>query len=180
MTIAWQQSAYATKLVLLLCRLGGSRAGKALAFSRPSRTEAWCGRLSVWSCSSWASFSTCVLSPCMYLAVYYLYRLQMLRSSSCPSPATNRYGRPFPSLPALRNLESGGGEGWGSLIWCLWYPFDVSASPVYIAFPSPRCRLGMLLPLLCICHPSFCHCKKYCVVPLLFWALVFCCAKDWT
>jgi hypothetical protein len=101
MTIAWQQSAYATKLVLLLCRLGGSRAGKALAFSRPSRTEAWCGRLSVWSCSSWASFSTCVLSPYMYLAVYYLYRLQMLRSSSCPSSATNRYGRPFPSLPFL-------------------------------------------------------------------------------
>jgi hypothetical protein len=25
---------------------------------------------------------------------------------------------------------------------------------------------------------SFCHCKNYCVVPLLFWVLVFCCAKD--
>ena len=28
---------------------------------------------------------------------------------------------PFPSLPALRNLESGGGEGWGSLICYHWY-----------------------------------------------------------
>jgi hypothetical protein len=26
--------------------------------------------------------------------------------------------------------------------------------------------------------PSFCHCKNYCVVPQLFWVLVFCCAKD--
>jgi hypothetical protein len=63
------------------CRLGGSRAGKAPAFSRPSRTDAWCGCLSVWSCSSWASFSACMLSPYMYLAVYYLCRLQMPRSS---------------------------------------------------------------------------------------------------
>ena len=57
----------------------------------------------------------------IYLAVYYLCRLQMPRSSSCPSPATNRYVRLFPSPPALRNLGSGGGEGWGSLICCLWY-----------------------------------------------------------
>jgi hypothetical protein len=57
--------------------------------------------------------SPCVLSPYMYLAVYYLCRLQMPRSSSCPSPATNRYARLFPSPPALRNLGSGGGEGWG-------------------------------------------------------------------
>ena len=153
---------------MVLCRFGGSRAGKTLAFSRPSRTDAWCGCLSVWSCSGWASFSACVLSPYMYLAVYYLCRLQMPRSSSCPSPATNRYDCLFPSLPALRNLGSGGGEGWGSLICCLWYPFDGSASYVYMAFPLPRCRLGMLLPLLCTCHPSFCHCKNYCVVPLLF------------
>jgi hypothetical protein len=57
----------------------------------------------------------------IYLAVYYLYRLQMPRSSSCPSPATNRYVRLFPSPPALRNLGSGGDERWGSLIWCLRY-----------------------------------------------------------
>jgi hypothetical protein len=85
---------------------------------------------------------------------------------------------PFPSLPALRNLGSGRSEGWGSLICCLWYPFDGSASPVYMAFPLPRRRLDMLLPLLCTCHPSFRHCKKYCVIPLLFFVLVFCCAKD--
>jgi hypothetical protein len=57
-------------------------------------------------------------------------------------------------------------------------PFDASTSPVYIVFPLPRCRLGMLLPLLFTCHTSFCHCKNYCVVPMLFWVLVFCCAKD--
>jgi hypothetical protein len=57
----------------------------------------------------------------IYLLVYYLCRLQMLRSSSCPSSATNRYVRLFPFPPALRNLENVGGEGWGSLICCLWY-----------------------------------------------------------
>jgi hypothetical protein len=31
--------------------LRGSRAGKTLTFSRPSRTDAWCGCLLVWSCS---------------------------------------------------------------------------------------------------------------------------------
>jgi hypothetical protein len=46
-------------------------------------------------------------SPYMYLAVYYLYHLQMSRSSLCPSQATNRYACLFPSLPALRNLGSG-------------------------------------------------------------------------
>jgi hypothetical protein len=42
---------------------GGSRAGKTLAFSRPSRIDVWCGCLSVWRCSGWASISTCLLSP---------------------------------------------------------------------------------------------------------------------
>jgi hypothetical protein len=157
----------------VLCRLGRSRARKALAFSRPSRTGTWCGCLSVWGCYGWASFSTCVLSPYMYLAIYYLCHLQMPRSSPCPSPTTNKYARRFPSLPSLQNLGSGGGEGWGSLICCLWYPFDGSALLVYMAFPLPQCRLDMLLPLLCTCHPSLCHCKNYCVVPLLFWVLVF-------
>jgi hypothetical protein len=49
----------------------------------------------------------------IYLAVYYPCRLQMPRSSLCPSSATNRYVCLFPSPPALRNLGSGGGEGWG-------------------------------------------------------------------
>jgi hypothetical protein len=88
------------------------QARKALTFSCPSRTDAWCGCLSVWSYSGWASLSACVLSPYMYLAVYYLCSLQMSRSSSCPSSATNKYARLFPSLPALRNLGSGGGQGW--------------------------------------------------------------------
>jgi hypothetical protein len=79
-------------------------------------------------------FSACVLSPYMYLAVYYLFRLQMPRSLLCPSSITNMYARLFSSLPALRNHGSGGGEGWGSLIYCLSYPFDGSASPVYMVF----------------------------------------------
>jgi hypothetical protein len=131
---------------VVLCRLGGSRAGKALAFSRPSRTDAWCGCLSVWSCSGWASFSACVLSSYMYLAIYYLCRLQMSRFSSYPSPAMNMYARLFPFLPALRKHDNGGGKGWVSLICCLWYSFDDLASAVYMAFSLPRCRLGMLLP----------------------------------
>jgi hypothetical protein len=48
-------------------------------------------------------------------------------------------------------------RGMGSLIYYLWYPFDSSASPVYMAFPLLRCRLDMLLPLLCtyqaVTHP---------------------------
>ena len=83
---------------------------------------------------------------------------------------------PFPSCSTKH--WKWGGEGWRSPICCLWYSFNGSALPVYMAFYLPRCRLGMLLPLLCTCHPSFCHCKNYCVVPLLFWVLVFCCAKD--
>jgi hypothetical protein len=83
---------------------------------------------------------------------------------------------PFPSCST--KPWKWGCEGWGSLICCLWYPFNGSASPVYMVFSLPRCRLSMLLSLLCTCHSSFCHCKNYCVVPLLFWVLVFCCAKD--
>jgi hypothetical protein len=67
-----------------------------------------------------------------------------------------------------------GDEGWGSQICCLWYPFDGLALPVYMAFSLPQCRLGMLLPLLCICHPSFYHCKKYDVVL----GVSFCCDKE--
>jgi hypothetical protein len=66
-----------------------------------------------------------------------------------------------------------GTRGMRSLICCLWYLFDGSTSPVYMVFPLPRCRVSMLLPLLCTCRPSFCRCKNYCVVPLLFWVLVF-------
>jgi hypothetical protein len=58
----------------------------------------------------------------IYLAVYYLCRLQMPRYSSCLSPATNMYVRLFPSPLALRNLGSGGDKRCGSLICCLWYP----------------------------------------------------------
>jgi hypothetical protein len=57
--------------------------------------------------------SSLVCSLPIYLAVYYLCRLHMPRSSSCPSPAMNMYFRLFPSPSTLRNLGSGGGEGWG-------------------------------------------------------------------
>jgi hypothetical protein len=63
---------------------------------------------------------SCSLS--IYLAVYYLCRLQMPRSSSCPSPATKMYVCLFPSPTALRNLGSGKHDGCRSLICCLWYP----------------------------------------------------------
>jgi hypothetical protein len=49
---------------------------------------------------------TCSLP--IYLAVYYICRLQMPKSSSCPYPATNRYAHLFPSPPALQNFGSGG------------------------------------------------------------------------
>jgi hypothetical protein len=58
----------------------------------------------------------------IYLAVYYLCRLHMPRSSLCPSPTTNRYVSLFPFPRALRNLGSRGDGGWGYLICCLWYP----------------------------------------------------------
>jgi hypothetical protein len=155
------------RVLVVLCRLGESRAGKALTFSRPSRIDNWCGCLSVWSYSVWAFFSACVLFPYMYLAVYYLCRLQMPRSSSCPSPTTNMYARLFPSLPALRNLGSGGGEGWGFLICCLWYPFDGSASPVYMVFSLTTVSTRYSYTTFMYLSPIFCHCKNYCVVPLL-------------
>jgi hypothetical protein len=96
----------------------------------------------------------------------------MSRSSSCPSQATNMYAHLFPSLSALRNLGSGEARDEGHWFCCLWYLFNGSTSSVYMVFSLPRCWLGMLLPLLCTGHPSFCHCKNYCVVPLLFWVLV--------
>jgi hypothetical protein len=58
----------------------------------------------------------------IYLAIYYLCRLEIPMSSSCPSPTTNKYVRLLPSPPALRNLRSEGDERWKSLIYCLWYP----------------------------------------------------------
>jgi hypothetical protein len=83
-----------------------------MATQLPSWTNAWCGCFLIWCCSECASFSAYVLSPYIYLAVYYLCRLQMPRSSSCPSPTTNKYACLFPFLPALRNL-GGGGQGMG-------------------------------------------------------------------
>jgi hypothetical protein len=67
--------------------------------------------------SRFGAASTELLSPLacslpIYLVVYYLCRLQMSRSSSCLSPATNMYVCLFPSPHALRNHGSGGGEGW--------------------------------------------------------------------
>jgi hypothetical protein len=67
----------------------------------------------------------------IYLAVYYLCRIQMPMSSSCLSLATNRYVCLFPSPQVCLPLPfpscstkpcKWGGEGWGSLICYLWYP----------------------------------------------------------
>jgi hypothetical protein len=102
-SVAWQQSAYATELVVVLCRFGGSRAGKTLAFSCPSLTPG--AGASRFGAVPDGLFSSLACSLPIYLAVYYICRLQMARSSSCPSPATNMYVRLFPFSPALRNLE---------------------------------------------------------------------------
>jgi hypothetical protein len=66
-----------------------------------------------------------------------------------------------------------GGEGWGS--WFAAYgTCSMARHRLSIwSFPYHGVWLGMLLPLLCTFHSSFCHCKNYCVVPLLFWVLVF-------
>jgi hypothetical protein len=110
----WTNKARSAAAVGICYRVGGGvvspwwvQGWKALAFSHPFQTDAWCGCLSVCSCSGWASFSACVLSPCMYLAVYYLRRLQMFMSLSCSSPATNIYDCLFSPLPALETLEVG-------------------------------------------------------------------------
>jgi hypothetical protein len=47
---------------------------------RSSRIDASCGCLSVWSCSCWLLSPLACYLP-IYLAVYYLCRLQMSRSS---------------------------------------------------------------------------------------------------
>jgi hypothetical protein len=107
--IAWQQSAYATEL---LCRFAGPGLG------RHSHPLALLGLTPRACASRFGAAPAGLLSPLacslpIYLAVYYLCRLQMPRSSSCASPATNRYVRLFPSSPALQNLESGGDKGCG-------------------------------------------------------------------
>jgi hypothetical protein len=125
-------------------------------------------------------FFLCLLTLSLYVSSsYYICRLQMPRSSSCPSPATNIYVYLLPSLPALRNLRSGGGEGCGSLVCCLWYSFNGSASPVYMPFPLPvssryaSTTSMYLLPIL-LSLPKLLCCSFVVLV------LVFCCAKDWT
>jgi hypothetical protein len=47
------------------------------------------------------------------------------------------------SAEAVSFRRTFGDEAWSQhLICCLWYPFDGSTSPVYMAFSLPRCRLG--------------------------------------
>jgi hypothetical protein len=83
---------------VVLCRFGGSRAEKTLA------SLALLGLTSSAGASRFGAVPVELLSPLacslpIYLAVYYLYRLQMPKSSSCLSPATNTYVRS--SLPLL-------------------------------------------------------------------------------
>jgi hypothetical protein len=61
--VVWQQSVYVMELVVALCRFSGSRTGKTLAFSRPSRIDAGCGCLSVGAAPVGLFFSACMLSP---------------------------------------------------------------------------------------------------------------------
>jgi hypothetical protein len=69
---------------VVLCRFGGSKAGKTLAFSRPSRIDA-CAGASRFGAAPAGLLSPLACSLPIYLAVYYMCRLKMPRSSSCPS-----------------------------------------------------------------------------------------------
>jgi hypothetical protein len=88
---------------VVLCRFSGSRAGKTLAFSRPSGLTLGAG-VSRFGADLAGLLSPLLCSLPIYLAVYYLCRLQIPRSLSCHSPAMNMYIHLFPSPPALRNL----------------------------------------------------------------------------
>jgi hypothetical protein len=95
---------------VVLCRFGGSGLG------RHSHSLVLLGLTPGAGASRFGAAPAGFISPLacslpIYLAVYYLCRLQMFMSSSCPSPATNMYVRLFPSHPALRNFGSDGGEG---------------------------------------------------------------------
>jgi hypothetical protein len=104
-----------------LCRFDGSRAGKTLAFSHPSRIDVWCGCLSVWSCSGCASFSSCVLSPYISSGILPMSppNAQVFvvsfsgNEQICPP-------LPFPSC-STKPWKWGMRRMW-SLICCLWYP----------------------------------------------------------
>jgi hypothetical protein len=73
---------------------------KALVFSRPFWTDVWCGCLSVWSCSGWASFFAYVpsLPVCIYRYTTYV-------ASRCPCLRRvllrQRTGMTASSLPLL-------------------------------------------------------------------------------
>jgi hypothetical protein len=90
---------------VLLCHFGSPGLG------RHSRSLTLIGLTPGAGASLFGAAPTGLLSPLVcslpiYLAVYYLCRLQMPRSSSCLSPATNRYVRLFPSLPFLHHART--------------------------------------------------------------------------
>jgi hypothetical protein len=94
-------------------------ASAGLGLGRHSHSLTLLGLTSGAGASRFGAAPAGLLSPLacslpIYLVVYYLCRLQMPRISSCPSTATNRYVRLFPSLPALRNLGSGDARDGGS------------------------------------------------------------------
>jgi hypothetical protein len=105
---------------VVLCRFGGSRTRKTLAFSRPSQTNAWCGCRSVWSCSSWAYFSTCVLSP--YISSGILPMSSPYAQVFVVSFSDNEQVCPPLPFPSFSTKPWKWGDGWGSLICCLRYP----------------------------------------------------------
>jgi hypothetical protein len=100
----------------MLCRLGGSRAEKSLAFSRSSWTDVWCRCLSVWSCFDWAYFSASVVSLYKYISVYYLCHLEMSRSWTGISASS----LPFMLYETLKIGEVRDESPWfASYIWYL-------------------------------------------------------------
>jgi hypothetical protein len=140
--VARQQSAYATELVVVLCRLCGSRAGKVLAFSHPfsdwSLVRVPLGLellrldffLHLCALSLYVSSGILPMSP----SDVQVFVVSFSGNEQAWVPL------PFPSY-STKPWKWVRREIW-SLICCLWYPFDSSASSVYMVFPLPRCRLG--------------------------------------
>jgi hypothetical protein len=106
---------------VVLCRFGGSRVGKTLAFSRPSWTNAWCGPLGL---------------ELLRLGFFPRLRALSLYVSSCilhmsPPDAqvfvvsfsgNEQVCPPLPFPSCSTKPWKWGRREMGSLICCLWYP----------------------------------------------------------
>jgi hypothetical protein len=100
--------------------LAGPGLGRHSHSLAPSRTDALCGCLFVWSCSGWASFSACMLSPYICSGILpmsppdtQIFVVSFSGNEQVCPPL------PFPSC-SMKPWKWGS-QGMGSLICCLWY-----------------------------------------------------------